>query len=334
MAPLVTPLREAQLGGAQAFVTDLARGLQARGHAVTVHCAEGSDVPGLDLRPVPVGDVSSARVRADGAAATGLPAMREAFRRLYRQVAATRPDAVTQHAFDAEAIEEAEDLSARVLHTLHLPPISAAVRAAAQRTRRPVATVSRAAAAAWAAAGVAAGVLLNGVPDFDPGAPPVEPWALIAGRVAPEKQTHAALRLAERAGLEPVVVGPVYDAAYAAEHGLRARPALPRPELWRLMASCAVTLLPVDWEEPFGLVAAESQVAGCPVVGYRRGGLPEVVAEGVGGYLVDPGDEAALVAAVAPARRLERAAVRESARARLLIERCVRDYEEALCSPS
>jgi glycosyltransferase involved in cell wall biosynthesis len=91
-----------------------------------------------------------------------------------------------------------------------------------------------------------------------------------------------------------------------------------------------VTLMPVDWEEPFGLVAAESQMAGTPVVAYRRGGLAEVIEDGIGGFLVAPGDQTAFVDAVGAARGLDRAAVRGSARARLLIGPCAGEYEEAL----
>lgn len=330
MAPLVSPLTEAQLGGAQAFVTDLARALAVRGHDVTLHCAEGSDVSGVRLAPVPAGGLAAAMVRPAGPAAEALPAMREAFRRVYATIAEARPDAVTQHAFDAEAIEEAESLDCPVLHTLHLPPVSDAVIAAARATRQPLVTVSQAAASNWAAAGVSAGVIRNGVPDFDPGTPAVEPRALVAGRVSPEKQTHVAVRLARRAGLEPLVAGTVYDPAYAAAHDLHVDRPMPRPALWRLMARCAVTLLPVDWEEPFGLVAAEAQVAGCPAVAYRRGGLGEVIEEGVGGCLVEPGDEDAFVRAIGAARALPRAAVRASGRARLLIDRCAAEYEAAL----
>ena len=328
VAPLVSPLTEAQLGGAQAFVTDLARALAARGHSVTLHCAAGSDVPGVELAPVATGELAAAWFRPGGAAPP-VPAMREAFRAVYRAIGASRPDAVTQHAFDAEAIEEAEGVPCPVVHTLHLPPLSPPVVAAARATRRPLVTVSQAAAAGWEAVGVSAAVIRNGVPDFDAGTPEVGPRAVVAGRVSPEKQTHVAVALARRAGLQPVVVGTVYDAAYAAEHGIQARP-LPRSELWRLMAGAAVTLMPVAWEEPFGLVAAESQVAGCPVVAYRRGGLPEVVEEGVGGHLVEPGDEDAFVAAIASARALDRQRVRASARARLLIDRCAEEYEAVL----
>jgi glycosyltransferase involved in cell wall biosynthesis len=88
--------------------------------------------------------------------------------------------------------------------------------------------------------------------------------------------------------------------------------------------------MPVAWEEPFGLVAAESQMAGCPVVAYRRGGLPEVVADGAGGVLVPPGDFSAFVAAVPAALALDRTRVREQARARLGIARSAAAYEAAL----
>jgi len=54
VASPVTPLRPAQLGGAQAFISDLAAGLAARGHDVTLHCTEGSEVPGVKLVMVPV----------------------------------------------------------------------------------------------------------------------------------------------------------------------------------------------------------------------------------------------------------------------------------------
>lgn len=332
VAPLVTPLAEAELGGAQAFAADLARALAARGHDVTVHCAAGSELPGLRLATVPVPRAAAARalVMPGGGVAGPQPELRRAFAALYAQVARDRPDAVTQHGFDAEALELAEALPMAVLHTLHLPPLVPAVVAAARATRRPLVTVSAAAAAGWAAAGVTAGVIRNGVPDFDPGRPPVRAEAMIAGRISPEKGTHVAVRLAARAGLRPRLFGTVYDSGYAARHGLVPEARLPRRELWNAMAGCAVTLMPVAWEEPFGLVAAESQVAGTPVVAYRRGGLPEVVADGAGGLLVEPGDEDAFVAAIGAARRLDRAAVRAGARARLLIDRCAAEYEAAL----
>jgi glycosyltransferase involved in cell wall biosynthesis len=330
VASLVTPLREAQLGGAQAFLTDLARALSARGHDVTVYCAEGSLLPGLHLATVPApAGVEAALVMPGGRPPPPLPALRDAFERLFAAVRAGGFDAVTQHAFDAEAFDLAAGLP--VLHTLHLPPLVPAVVAAASRER--CVTVSEAMRRAWAAAGLpGAGVLPNGVPAFEPPAVPVRPRAVIAGRVSPEKGTAAAVRAARTAGLEPLLAGMVYDRGYW-EREVRA-PVEPvdRHELWRLMAGSAVTLMPVEWDEPFGMVAAEAQMAGCPVVGYRRGALPEVVEDGVGGLLVPPGDLDALVAAIPAARALDRRAVRESARRRLTIERSAAAYEAALAA--
>ena len=74
VASPVTPLRSAQLGGAQAFVSDLAVGLTRRGHDVTLHCAAGSEVPGVRLAPVPAPrDAKAALVMPGGAAPPPAP---------------------------------------------------------------------------------------------------------------------------------------------------------------------------------------------------------------------------------------------------------------------
>ncbi len=332
VASLVTPLREAQLGGAQAFLTDLARALAARAHDVTVFCAEGSSVAGLRLVTVPApAGVDAALVMPGGPAPAPPPGLRAAFERLFTALRQAGCDAVTQHAFDAEAFELAAGLP--VLHTLHLPPLVPSVVTAAVRAGERCVTVSEAMRRAWSAAGLPGiGVLPNGVPAFVPPSGPVAPRALIAGRVSPEKGTATAMRAARRAGLEPLLAGTVYDRGYwEREVGVAVEP-VDRPLLWRLMAGSAVTLMPVEWDEPFGMVAAESQVAGCPVVGYRRGALPEVVEEGVGGFLVEPGDVDALVAAIPAARALDRRLVRDSALRRLGIDRSAAAYEKALAA--
>jgi glycosyltransferase involved in cell wall biosynthesis len=98
------------------------------------------------------------------------------------------------------------------------------------------------------------------------------------------------------------------------------------------MATAAVTIMPISWSEPFGLVAAEAQMAGCPVVAYRRGALPEVVDDGVSGVLIRPEDEAGLVPAISAALALDRSAVRASARRRLGLEAMLDRYETAMAS--
>jgi glycosyltransferase involved in cell wall biosynthesis len=330
-ASLVLPLLDAQLGGGQSFVCDLAAALQERGHEVTVYCAAGSSVSGLRLVEIPVDPaVADALVRPGRLVAPPVPALREAIARQFGAVRADAPQALSQHAFDADAIELAEGLA--VVHTLHLPPLVPAFVEAARGSRARFVTVSEAAARTWREAGLAGvGVIRNGVPFFElPPVDSVEPAALIAGRVSPEKGTATALRAASAVGLRAEVVGDVYDHDYWERSVRVPTHAVPRPELWRMMARSAVTLMPVEWDEPFGLVAAEAQLAGCPVAGYRRGGLPEVVEEGVGGFLADPGDFEGLLEAIRRALLLDRAAVRASAIRRLPIGPMVEAYEREL----
>jgi UDP-glucose:tetrahydrobiopterin glucosyltransferase len=329
VASLVTPLLPVQAGGAQAFLSDLARGLAERGHSVQLYCAAGSQVPGVELVEIPV-EAAAARamVMPGGAPAEPVPELRRAFEALFSELRRRGADAVSQHAFDVEAIELAEGLP--VVHTLHLPPLAPAVVAAARATSSRLATVSQSCRREWAKVGVDAIVLPDGVPDWQPEPGPVRPLALIAGRISPEKGIEDGVAAARLAGLEPLVLGGDYDPAYRARlAGVEIRPPVARRELWRLMAESAVTLLPVKWEEPFGLVAAEAQVAGCPVAAYSRGALPEVVADG-GGFLARPDDVVDLARAIRDCLRLDRASVRAQARQRLLLDRSLDAYESAL----
>ncbi len=181
-------------------------------------------------------------------------------------------------------------------------------------------------------------MIRNEVPDFHVWSNEPSRVALIAGRISPEKGTATAIRVARRAGMTPLAVGDAYHREYFEREvvpvlgdGEFVGP-VPRRRLSGLMASSAVLLMPIEWEEPFGLVAAEAQMAGCPVVGYRRGALPELVADEIGGYLVDSGDEDALVSAVARSRKLDRWTIRERAQRHLGVESMVDGYEANLAS--
>ena len=96
------------------------------------------------------------------------------------------------------------------------------------------------------------------------------------------------------------------------------------------MATSGVTVCAVRWDEPFGMVAAEAQMAGCPVAGYRRGALPEVVEDGVSGFLAEPDDVAGLAVAIERCLMLDRFAVRASAQRRLNMQEALDRYERAL----
>jgi glycosyltransferase involved in cell wall biosynthesis len=341
MAPLVTAIREPQRGGSQAFVSDLARGLAGRGHDVHVYAASGSEIPGVEVVDTGIDPRSLAGTlyRASGPAA-GEPgeagaasAAESAFATAYTAMRAGRYDVIHNHAFDAPAIRLATALPAPVVHTLHLPPdqaVSAALRQAVRGSRPPaVAAVSDFQAGAW-----------RRVVPVDAILPPYPPtgviaWsgtagrgALYAGRLSPEKGTAEAIDIARAAGVPIDIYGDVYDPGYSREQidprrnwpGVTVHPGVPRASLWEAMARAAVVLYPARWDEPFGMAAAEAQACGTPVVAFRRGGLSEVIMDGVTGFLVRPDDVAAAAEAVSKTAGISRLACREHAEGRLDLE--------------
>ena len=332
VASPVTPLRPAQTGGAQSVICDLAVGMVRRGHNVLLHCAEGSEVAGVELVMVPAPpDAQQALVMPGGARAIPAPGVTRAITAMFRGIEASRPDVVSQHAFDAPAFELAEELPS--LHTLHLPPIEPAVIAAVRLIQSArLATVSQSCRRDWETAGVQVGrVIRNGVSDWPVTVDPVDDIALIAGRISPEKGIDHALEAARLAGVRCRIAGSLYDPDYVVDFaGAEMMGSIPRDDLRCVMGRSAVTVCAIRWEEPFGLVAAEAQMAGCPVAAYRRGAMPEVVEEGVSGFLAVPDDVHDLARAIVKCLALDRGKVRASAQRRLGLEDMLNRYEAAL----
>ena len=215
-----------------------------------------------------------------------------------------------------------------------MPPISNRVLDEVLRSRGAFATVSESCRRTWATAGaLRVSVLRNGVPVFAVDEVPIREDALLAGRFSPEKGFEDGIAAARAIGLRPLVVGVPYDRSYQLDLSAAAvLPPQPRFQLWQLMAGAKVTLLPVHWDEPFGMVCAEAQMAGCPVAGYARGGLVEIVEPGISGFLSEPGDVKALAEAALAATRLNRQAVRASAVKRLGLNASLDRYEAALAA--
>ncbi len=155
------------------------------------------------------------------------------------------------------------------------------------------------------------------------------------GRVCPEKGVHIALEVAHAAGLPAVVAGPVHpfrdhqkyfsecvepllddQRRYVGPVGLSGK--------IELLAQATCLLIPSLVAETSSLVAMEAISAGTPVVANRSGALPEVVEDGVTGFVVDSQEE--MVEAVKRVCEISAVTCREAARRRFDVARMVRDY--------
>ncbi len=178
--------------------------------------------------------------------------------------------------------------------------------------------------------------VLHGLPsDLYPFSPAGDGGYLaFLGRISPEKRPDRAIEIAKRAGV-PLKIAAKIDKADEKYFNEVIRPLIKGPgieyigevndsEKQAFLGGALALLFPIDWPEPFGLVQIEAMACGTPVVAWRRGSVPEVLDEGVSGFMVEDIDEA--VEAVHKARSLNRQSVRERFEQRFTIERVAHDY--------
>lgn len=164
-------------------------------------------------------------------------------------------------------------------------------------------------------------------------------YVCFVGRFAEVKGPHTAIDAAERAGVPIRVAGAIHPVDR--EFGAReVEPRLTRPHVEHLgpigrdrkvplLRDARALLVPIEWNEPFGLAIIEAMLSGCPVVAFPRGSVPELVEEGVTGFIVPDAD--AMVETIRPGGPLDgfdRRRCRERAVERFGRERMVRQYEE------
>jgi glycosyltransferase involved in cell wall biosynthesis len=164
-----------------------------------------------------------------------------------------------------------------------------------------------------------------------------EGYLLFLGRFMREKGAAAAIEAATRAGRPLILAGKV-DPADAEHFASSIEPAIDGASIryvgeagthakQRLLAGADALLFPIDWDEPFGLVMIEALASGTPVIGFRRASVPEVIEEGVTGFVVD--DVAGMAEAICRLGEIDRSTCRAIAERRFDVSRMVDAYEEA-----
>jgi glycosyltransferase involved in cell wall biosynthesis len=159
-------------------------------------------------------------------------------------------------------------------------------------------------------------------------------YLVFVGRISPEKRVDRAIDIAIRTGV-PLKIAAKIDSADKDYYEAKIKHLLDHPlielvgevndqEKQDLFGNALGLIYPIDWPEPFGLAMIEAMACGTPVVAYRNGSVPEVVDEGITGFIVNSREEA--VEAVKKLPSLSRIKCRETFEVRFSATRMVNDY--------
>jgi glycosyltransferase involved in cell wall biosynthesis len=330
VAPPVEPVPPPGYGGTERIVDELARELERRGHELTLFASGDSRSAGRLIETVPI----ALRVQDfRGDLSPWITATHLQVLRLQAEF-----DLIHSH-IDFHSVLLARAATTPVVGTFHGrldTPFAASIL---RDGPGGLVAISRGQAAQqpdvpWAAV-VHNGLTLRHMPL---GAMPRDGSLAFVGRITPEKGILDAIEVARLTGRRLRVASkePWLPSEVAYYHDVF-EPAMSRADVESLgelgpadrdalLATSFATLMPSTWPEPFGLTAIESLACGTPVIARRVGALPEIVREGVDGFLAD--DAPGMAAQVERIDGLDRAAIRESVLERFSAERMADGYEQ------
>jgi glycosyltransferase involved in cell wall biosynthesis len=168
--------------------------------------------------------------------------------------------------------------------------------------------------------------------------PAKQEYLAVLGRIAPEKGVDRAIKIAMRCGI-PLKIAAKVDRADEEYYEQLISPLITGNPLVdyigeisdheksEFLSGAIGLLVPIDWPEPFGLVMIEAMACGTPVIAYNRGSVPEIIDDGLTGFIVE--DEISAVAAVDRLAGLDRDAIRKQFETRFTARRMALDYLEA-----
>lgn len=324
-------------GGIEWIVASLADGLVDAGHDVTLHAAGGS--------------VTKARLQTVFDVAPSLHIGNPWYEATHAVAAYTDPgrfDVIHDHTGAiGPAIAAGITNRPPVVNTLHGSWTGANERLyRAISDRIALVGISHDQVARTPPGVQVAGVVHNGIAlERYPFRADKEDFLLFVGRASADKGPEVAVEVARRVGLplvmaikvsEPLEVEYFETIIEPAMHGadVDVRIGVGHDEKTDLMGRARAVLVPIRWDEPFGLVMAEAMACGTPVVAYGRGAAPEIVVDGQTGHLVEPGDLGAFTRATQAVDAIDpatcRARIEDEFSAQRMVERYVALYERLL----
>ncbi len=328
------PVSDESAGGAEQMLWTLEREMHSLGHSTVVAACEGSRISGeLLITGSPTTEVDA-----------------------FEQRNAEHTARVVEFACDMQRGGAGFDLvhdksglffscasvvSAPVLATLHLAP--SLYNSSAFRDIAPNVTfncVSESQLASFRHLPGMAGVVENGigVARF-PFCAHKRDYLLWMGRICEEKGTHVAIDIAQEAGMPLIIAGQVYPFSYHQEYFAReVAPRIERANVQiqfvqrpsfadkvKLLQNARAVLIPVLIDETSSLIAMEAMACGTPVIAFRRGALPEVVAHHETGMIVDSAEE--MVGATKRIKEIDAKRCRERVEVKYDSRRMANDYE-------
>lgn len=159
-----------------------------------------------------------------------------------------------------------------------------------------------------------------------------EDYLVWVGRFCPEKGVHHAIKVAQALDIPLKLIGVVGDGSY---FNTKIKPHLSEQiqylgemgeEKNHIVKRAKCFLMPIDWEEPFGLVMVEAMACGTPVIAFNRGSVMEVIEHEKTGFIVTSEDE--MIEAVQKIDRIDRYKCRQHVQANFSVERMVLNHEQ------